>query len=198
MGHLLMRLGMEVRGVRVMRGVRGVLSLGCVPGGGGLAVVRDKSLVRGLSLVMVIGREGLALEVGRHLRGQGRGRVLGERGVGPGVGGDVLGVVQEDGLGALWGAQHTLQVLDVLHGLVQDPHLGNLLDGRGGGHVLPKRLKAVVDRLDPPPLPLISLDSFQVLRWFNFVSMNWVEGHKFGFWCHDFVTNLLCSQMFTL
>ena len=57
--------------------------------------------------------------LGRHRRG------LGEGGEGHGVGGDVLGVVQEDGLSArgAGGDQHCLEVLDVLHGLVQNPDL---------------------------------------------------------------------------
>ena len=105
----------------------------------------------------------------------------------------MLGVVQEDGLcaGGAGGDQHSLKVLDVLHGLVQDPDLGHLLDGGGSGHVLPQRLEAIVDHLDPLPLPLISLDSFQILRRFYLVAMNWVESHKFSFWCH--VTTLLTN-----
>ena len=63
-----------------------------------------------------------ALQMGHRGR-QGRG--LGEGGEGHGVGGGVLGVVQEDRLraGGAGGDQHCLEVLDVLHGLVQNPDL---------------------------------------------------------------------------
>ena len=108
--------------------------------------------------------------------------------------GDVLGVVEEDRLraGGAGGDQDGLQVLDVFHGLVQDPDLGHLLDRGGVGHVLPQGLEALVDNLHPPPLSLIPLDGLQILRRLDLVAVHRVEGHELRFGCHD-VTKLLTN-----
>lgn len=77
--------------------------------------------------------------------------------------------------GLVLAVQQLVQVLDVAHGVTQDLDLGHLLHGGHGGDVLSEDVESRVEVLHPVPLPLVSLDSFQTLGGFNFVSMNWMK-----------------------
>ena len=70
--------------------------------------------------------------------------------------------------------------MDVLHGLLDDVHLGELLVDRGSGHHATQRLKALVDRLDPVALPRVALHGAQVLGRGDGVAVHRVDGHGPG------------------
>ena len=65
-------------------------------------------------------------------------------------------------LGLTGGLQDLFEVLDILHGLVENVHFGHFLDHGSSGHMSPQGLEASVDRLDSVPLSLVPLDSLVV------------------------------------
>ena len=73
------------------------------------------------------------------------------------------------------GIEEGVQVLDVVDGLPQDPHLAELAHSSCPGDLEPQALKTFVDRLHPAPLSLVPLDRLQVLLGFDLVPMDWVE-----------------------
>ena len=80
--------------------------------------------------------------------------------------------------------QHVHELVNVLHGVVDDVDLGHLLVHGRTGHVLAQGLKGPVHGLDPVALPGVPLDGLEVLLGLDGVAMNWVEGHHLIFGRH--------------
>jgi hypothetical protein len=68
--------------------------------------------------------------------------------------------------------------VDVLHGLLDNVHLGELPVRGGGGDHAPQRLKALVDGEDAVALARVSLHGLEVLGRSNGVAVHRVEGHQ--------------------
>ena len=68
-------------------------------------------------------------------------------------------------------------MLDVVHGLAQDVHLGHFLDHGSSGHVTSECLEASVDSLHSVPLPLVPLDGLDILLRLDGVAVYGVYGH---------------------
>jgi hypothetical protein len=68
--------------------------------------------------------------------------------------------------------------VDVLHGLLDNVHLGELPVRGGGGNRAPQRLKALVDGEDAVALARVSLHRLEVLGRGNGVAVHRVEGHQ--------------------
>ncbi len=68
--------------------------------------------------------------------------------------------------------------MDVLHGLLDNVHLGELPVRGGGGNRAPQRLKALVDGEDAVALARVSLHGLEVLGRSNGVAVHRVEGHQ--------------------
>ena len=88
------------------------------------------------------------------------------------VGGPAVGL-----LGLTGGLQDLFEVLDILHGLVENVHFGHFLDHGSSGHMSPQGLEASVDRLDSVPLSLVPLDSLDVLLGLDGVAVYGMDGH---------------------
>ena len=73
--------------------------------------------------------------------------------------------------------QYLFEILDVVHGLVQNVHFRHFLDQGGGGNVSSEDLKASVDSLHSVSLSLIPLDGLQVLRRLDSVAVDGMYGH---------------------
>ena len=73
--------------------------------------------------------------------------------------------------------QYLFEILDVVHGLVQNVHFRHFLDQGGGGNVSSEDLEPSVDRLHSVSLSLIPLDGLQVLRRFDSVAVDGMDGH---------------------
>ena len=73
--------------------------------------------------------------------------------------------------------QNSLEVLDVLHGLIQDSHLGKFLDWSCCRNMLAKGLKTFIDSLYSFSLSFVPFYCLQILRRFYFVPMNRMKSH---------------------
>ena len=72
---------------------------------------------------------------------------------------------------------HGAQLLDVLDGVLEDIHLAHLLRLRGGRHVQPEVLIALVDRLHPRPLPCVPPRHGRWQGWGDGVAQGGMEDH---------------------
>ena len=72
--------------------------------------------------------------------------------------------------------QYLFEVLDVVHGLVENVHFGHFLHHGSGGNVSSEDLEPSVDSLHSVPLSLIPLDCLQVLRRLDSVAVDGVYG----------------------
>ena len=84
-------------------------------------------------------------------------------------------VIVRGGDGVL--VQQHLQGLDVVDGMAEDGHLGDLLDGscRGDGPL--ELLESVVDGLDPVALPGVATGDLDVLGRGDGVAVHRVDSH---------------------
>ena len=73
--------------------------------------------------------------------------------------------------------KYLFEVLDVVHGLVEDVHFRHFLDHGSGGYVSPENLKASVNSLHSVPLSLVPLDGLEVLGRLDSVSVYGMYGH---------------------
>ena len=78
-------------------------------------------------------------------------------------------------LGAL---NHGAQLLDVFYGVLEDLHLAHLLRLRGGRHVQPEMLVALVDRLHPRSLPRVPSRHSGWERWGDGITQGGMEDHS--------------------
>ena len=83
-------------------------------------------------------------------------------------------------LGLTGGLQDLLEVLDILHRLVEDVHFGHFLDHGSSWHMSPQGLEASIDRLDSVPLSLVPLDGLDVLLRLDGVAVYGMNGHELG------------------
>ena len=75
--------------------------------------------------------------------------------------------------------------MNVLHGVVDNVELGQLLVDGGAGHMLLQGLEGLVDGLDPVPLPGVPLDGLEVLLGLDCVAVHRVVGNQFTTRGHD-------------
>ena len=73
---------------------------------------------------------------------------------------------------------HGTQLLDVLYGVLEDVHLAHLLCLRGGRHVQPEVLVALVDGLHPRPLPRVPPRHSGWEGWGDGVAQGGMEYHS--------------------
>ena len=73
--------------------------------------------------------------------------------------------------------KYLFEVLDVVHGLVENVHFRHFLHHGGGGNVSSEDLKASVDSLHSVSLSLIPLGSLEVLRRLDSVAVDGMYGH---------------------
>ena len=73
--------------------------------------------------------------------------------------------------------KYLFEVLDVVHGLVEDVHFRHFLHHGCGGNVSSEDLEASVDSLHSVSLPLIPLDCLQVLWRLDSVAVYGMYGH---------------------
>ena len=69
--------------------------------------------------------------------------------------------------------------MNVLHGVVDNVELGQLLVDGGTGHMLFQDLEGLVDGLDPVSLPGVPLDGLEVLLGLDGVAVHRVVGNQF-------------------
>ncbi len=74
--------------------------------------------------------------------------------------------------------------MDVLHGLLDNVHLGELTVRGGGGNRTSQRLKALVDGEDAVALARVSLHGLEILGRGNGVAVHGVKGHQTLAGCH--------------
>ena len=78
-------------------------------------------------------------------------------------------------LGAL---NHGAQLLDVFYRVLEDLHLAHLLRLRGGRHMQPEMLVALVDRLHPRSLPRVPPRHSGWERWGDGITQGGMEDHS--------------------
>ena len=73
--------------------------------------------------------------------------------------------------------KYLFEVLDVVHGLVENVHFRHFLHHGGGGNVSSEDLKSSVDSLHSVSLSLVPLDRLQVLRRLDGVAVDRMYSH---------------------